>query len=261
MLTKTNSNYSEYKLENNNLFALYQQNPDLRTRNRILELNLGLVKKEVSHWMNQCQENYEDLLQVGSIGLIKAIEKFDLSKNCAFSTFALIQIRGEIQHYLRDRSNSMRIPRHCLELKSQANKLTAELRNKLNRQPTDREIAQKLGISLPEWQDVKLANQNRKPISLDTSIQDQGNKDSLGDLIPDQKYETFQLVEEDRIRLQSALYKLEESTRKAIEFVFLEDLTRKETADKLNVSVVTVSRYIKKGLASMKSHIMTEDFD
>lgn len=258
MPTKT---ASEYKVENDNLFALYKQTHDLNIRNRILELNLGLVKKEASHWTNQCQESYDDLLQVGSIGLIRAIERFDTDKGYAFSSFAIPYVRGEIQHYLRDKGHSIRIPRRCLELKHQANKITISLRDKLNRQPTDREIARELGISFPEWQEIKLANQNREPISLDISTTDQEDKNTIGDLIPDQKYQSFQLAQEDSIRLQNALAQLEEGTRKALEFVFLQDLTQKETADKLGVSVVTVSRRIKKGLASMKRLVTPEDFD
>lgn len=258
MPTKT---ASEYKLENSNLFDEYSKNQDLKIRNRILELNLGLVKKEASHWMNQCQENYDDLLQVGSMGLIRAIERFDMSKGYAFSSFAIPYVRGEIQHYLRDKSHSMRIPRRCLELKNKANKVTTTLRNKLNRQPTDREIAKELGISFPEWQDVKLANQNRQPVSLDISTNDHDDKHTLGDLIPDHQYQSFQLAQEDRIRLQNALSQLEEGTRKALEFVFLQDLTQKETAEKLGVSVVTVSRRLKKGLTSMKCLVTVEDFD
>jgi RNA polymerase sigma-B factor len=258
MTTKTTS---QYKVENNDLFALYQQNKDLKLRNRILELNLGLVKKEASRWLNKCQESYDDLLQVGSMGLIRAVERFDITKGYAFSSFAIPYIRGEIQHYLRDKGHSVRIPRRCLELKSKANKITINLRNKLNRQPTDREIARELGISFPEWQDIKLANQNREPISLDLSTNDQDDKNTLGDLIPDEKYQSFQLAQEDQIRLQNALSQIEEGTRKVLEFVFLKDLTQKETAEQLGVSVVTVSRRLKKGLSSMKSLVTAEDFD
>lgn len=251
---------SEYKIENEKLFTLYQKNQDLKIRNQILELNLGLVKKEVCHWINQCQENYDDLLQVGCLGLIRAIERFDIEKGFAFSTFAIPYIKGEIQHYLRDKGNSIRIPRRCLELKQQSNGVVINLRNKLNRQPTDTEIARELGVSLIQWHEVKLAHQNREPISLDITNNKEDNNNSLVDNLPDHQYHSFQLVQEDKIRLHNALCQLEEGTRKVLEFVFLQDLTQKETAEKLGISVITVSRRVKKGITKMRGLVNQEEF-
>lgn len=251
---------SEYKIENEKLFILYQTNQDLKIRNQILELNLGLVRKEVCHWINQCQENYDDLLQVGCIGLIRAIERFNPEKGFAFSSFAIPYIKGEIQHYLRDKGDSIRIPRRCLELKHQSNRVVVNLRNKLNRQPTDREIAQELGVSLTEWHEVKLAHQNRDPISLDSSNNQEDDKNSLVDCLPDNQYHSFQLVQEDKIRLNNALCQLEDGTRKVLEFVFLQDLTQKETAEKLGISVITVSRRVKKGIAKMRGLVNPDEF-
>ncbi|MGI0481723.1 RNA polymerase sigma factor SigF [Geminocystis sp. CENA526] len=257
MTTRTST---EYKLDNDRLFASYHETQDLNVRNEILQLNLGLVRKEVCHWINQCQENYDDLLQIGCLGLIRAIERFDPTKGYAFSSFALPYIKGEIQHYLRDKGYSIRIPRRCVELKTQSNRIVRQLRSKLNRQPTDREIAKELGISLEEWQDVKLAHQNREPISLDTSINDDNDRNTLADCLPDHQYRSFQLVEEDKIRLNNALAQLEEGTRKVLEFVFLQDLTQKETAEKLGISVITVSRRVKKGITKMRGLIEPEEF-
>lgn len=252
--------HSEYKQENEQLFTCYGQTQDLKVRNRILELNMGLVRKEVCHWLNQCQESYDDLLQVGCLGLIRAIERYNLDKGFAFSSFAIPYIRGEIQHYLRDKGYSVRIPRRCLELKNQSNRIVRELRNKLNRQPTDQEIARELGVSLQEWHDVKLAHQNREPISLDLNTNDDDDRTTLGDCLTDQNYRSFQLAQEDKIRLQNALYQLEDGTRKVLEFVFLQDLTQKETADLLGVSVITVSRRIKKGIVKMRNIIQPDEF-
>lgn len=235
------------------LLNAYRACPSTELRNRLAELNFGLVKKEASHWVAQCQESYEDLLQIGSIGLIRAIERFDASKGNAFSSFALPYIRGEIQHYLRDRSSSIRIPRRWLELQQQSTAITRSLRESLGRQPNDIEIAEALGIELSEWQSVELARQNRSPLSLDAPIRsDEEEPSSLGDTLPDRKYRSFQLAEEDRLRLNQALVKLEERTRQILEFVFLHDLTQKEVADRMGISAVTVSRRVRKGLESLK---------
>ena len=247
------------KLDSLSLFQVYKKQPTTKTRNQIVELNFGLVKREASHWLNQCGETYDDLLQVGSLGLIRAIERFDVEKGAAFSSFAIPYIRGEIQHYLRDKSCTLRIPRRWLESRRKSTSFVRKFREENSRQPTDREIAQHLEIPLKEWQDIKLAHQNRQPLSLDVSVNnDQDSQSSLGDLVPDPKYRSFQLAREDRLRLQQALGQLEDRTRNVLEFVFLQDLTQKETAQRLGISVVTVSRQLKKGL-SLLQESMEED--
>lgn len=232
----------------------YQQSQSAETRNQLVYLNIGLVRREAHYWVNQCTESYEDLLQVGCLGLIRAIERFSPSKGHAFSSFAIPYIRGEIQHYLRDRGCCVRIPRRWLALKQQSVSIIRHLREQLNRQPTDAEVAEALDISLVEWQEIKLAHHNREPLSLDTPVGDEEEgTTSLGDIVPDPRYRSFQLAQEDQIRLQQALVHLEQRTREVLEFVFLHDLTQKEVADLLNISVVTVSRRMKKGLSAMKS--------
>lgn len=250
MLTTVNK---ELKSESLELLREYQTSPTTHLRNRIVQLNIGLVRKEVHHWMQQCTETYDDLLQVGCLGLIRAIERFDMSKGHAFSSFAVPYIRGEIQHYLRDKSPSVRIPRHWLTLQRQATKEIQKLQESLNRHPSDVEVASALKISVIEWQEIKLACRNRAPLSLDAPVQDdEEGAASLGELVPDAGYRSFQLAQEDQIRLQLALGKLEDGTRKVLEFVFLHDLTQKETAERMGISSVTVSRRVKKGLTSLK---------
>lgn len=244
-----------HSLKNDSLQLLreYQKTASAAVRNQLVELNFGLVRKEAHYWSNQCSESYEDLLQVGCLGLIRAIERFELGKGHAFSSFALPYIRGEIQHYLRDRGSSVRIPRRWLTLQRQAQTVAREMQAKLNRQPSDAELAKHLGISSEEWQEIKLACQNRAPLSLDTPMGDEEEgSTSLGELVPDPRYRSFQLAQEDQIRLQQALVQLEKRTREILEFVFLHDLTQKEVAERLDISVVTVSRRVKKGLDSLK---------
>ena len=256
----TNCIAKDIKVNSLNLFQQYQNKPTPQLRNKIVELNFGLVKREANHWLHQCNETYDDLLQVGSLGLIRAIERFDVSKGSAFSSFAIPYIKGEIQHYLRDKSCTLRIPRRWLELKQQSVTYIRSFRTDHNRQPTDTEIARYLDVSLKEWQDIKLAYQNRTPLSLDVSVNnDNESQTSLCDLVPDPKHRSFQLAREDRHRLQQALGQLEDRTRNVLEFVFLQDLTQKETAQKLGISVVTVSRQIKKGLTVLQESMGNEE--
>ncbi|HBE16710.1 MAG TPA: RNA polymerase subunit sigma [Cyanobacteria bacterium UBA11149] len=259
MLTPVNRE-QELKHETLELLKEYRESESRSIRDRVVHLNFGLVRKEAHHWVNQCNESYEDLIQVGCIGLIRAIERFDTTKGTAFSSFAIPYIRGEIQHYLRDRGSSVRIPRRWLALRQQSVAKIQELRLKLNRQPTDAEVAEILQVSVAEWQEIKLADQNREPLSLDTPVNDtEEGTTCLGELVADPRYRSFQLAQEDKIRLQQALANLENRTREILEFVFLHDLTQKEVAELLNISVVTVSRRVKKGLEAMKKLMIGTD--
>lgn len=243
------------------LMQLYQRTPSAQVRNQLVHLNIGLVRREAYHWLHQSNENFDDLMQVGSLGLIRAIERFDLAKGYAFSSFAIPYIRGEIQHYLRDKGCSMRIPRRWQTLYSQSKKVVRDLHITLNRLPNDAEIAAALGITGAEWQEVKLAGRNRSLLSLDAPMLDEDSSSTcLGDMLPDPKYKSFQLAQEDRLRLQQSLYQLEQRTREVLEFVFLHDLTQKETAERLGISSVTVSRRVKQGLKHLKAMMLpTED--
>jgi RNA polymerase sigma-B factor len=248
----------ELKRQTLELLNDYRQSGLPYLRERIVRINLGLVRKEAHYWASQCQESYEDLLQVGSIGLISAIDKFEMTKGCAFSTFAMPYIRGEIQHYLRDKSSIVRVPRRWSELLQKASTVTKSFQVQHQRIPSDREIAQALEISLEEWQEVRVARQNRQPVSLDCPI---GNDDghSMMDMLPDQQYRSFQLTQDDQQRLKQGLVTLEQHTRQILEFVFFYDLTQKQVAEKMDISVITVSRHVKKGVGLLQSFFKEDE--
>lgn len=244
---------TELKRESLQLLRDYHSHPRTTVRNQLVQMNLGLVRKEAHRFVHQSTESFEDLMQVGCLGLIRAIERFEPTKGKAFSSFAIPYIRGEIQHYLRDKSPQVRIPRRWQDLQRQAATLTHQIQDELQRPPTDSEVAQALCISEPEWQQVKLAARNRSLLSLDAPVQQaESESTSLGDMIVDRRYRSFQLVQEDQIRLQQALANLEERTSQVLEFVFFHDLTQKETAERLGISAVTVSRQVKKGITALR---------
>ena len=254
--------HSDLKGTTAELLQLYQRTQQSEIRNQLVQLNLGLVRREAHRWIRQSDESFDDLMQVGSLGLIRAIERFELSKGFAFSSFAIPYIRGEIQHYLRDRSATVRIPRKWQSLAYQSRQAVSILREKFERQPTDQEIANYLEIPLTEWSEVKLAMRNRSLLSLDAPVLDENaDSASLSEMLPDTKYRSFQLAEEDRIRLHQALQQLEERTRNILEFVFLFDLTQKATAERLGISSVTVSRRVKQGLKHLKSLMLSPSED
>lgn len=233
------------------LLVSYRQNPSVRLRNRLVRLNMGLVRKVAHRLANQCAEPYEDLEQCGYMGLITAIERFDPAQGYAFSSFAVPYIRGEILHFLRDRANTVRLPRRWQQLSREGAKVRQDLTMELGRQPSDQELADALDLSMNEWRSVKLAASNRTPLSLNARISSHHQSESamtLGDTLTDTHYQMLQVHEEDRIELQHALDQLEDKTREMIESVFFHQLSRQEVAKRVGVSPVTVTRRIKKGI-------------
>lgn len=236
------------------LLISYYQNPSIELRNKLVKLHTGLVRKMAHQFSHQCTEPYEDLEQIGYFGLIRAIERFNPYQGYAFSSFAIPYIRGEILHFLRDRTGVVKIPRRWQELYNQGQKVRKELAETLGRNPSDIEIARQLQVSIQEWLDSKLAAQNRIALSLDTTVVHHVDSPlTLGDVLPDPRSTALQQQEEDRLQLQGAMNQLEEKTRKAVEFVFLKELSRKEAAKQIGISPMTVTRYLQKGKEQLVS--------
>jgi RNA polymerase sigma-B factor len=246
------------------LLISYHQNPTVRVRNQLVQMNTGLVRKIAHRVSHQCAEPYEDLEQIGYLGLIRAIERFNPNQGCAFSSFAVPYIRGEMLHFLRDRAGTVKIPRRWQQLNKEGQRARDQLTEEMGRQPTDDEIATVLGVTVNEWRESKLAAKNRLPLSLDATVcQQLDSPMTLGDTLPDARYQALQILEEDRQQLQKALSQLEDKTRQAIEYVFLHDLSRKEVAEQIGVSPMTVTRRIHRGIQQMMSllqpHMMQTD--
>jgi RNA polymerase sigma-B factor len=130
----------------------------------------------------------------------------------------------------------------------------------LGRQPQDSEVAEQLGVSVNDWREIKLAGKNRSPLSLDATISQQADTTvTLGDMLPDGHYQVLQQFEEDRQQLQRALSQLEDKTRAAIELVFFSDLSRKEVAERIEVSPMTVTRRIQRGIQQMVTYLQPQD--
>jgi RNA polymerase sigma-B factor len=145
-----------------------------------------------------------------------------------------------------------------MDLQQQSVRVMQKLRNTLQREPSAQEIANALGVTLIEWQEAKLACQNRAPLSLDAPIRsEEEDAASIGDLVADPK-SNMQLQQDEKFRLQQALAVLEQRTREIVEFVFIEDLPQREVAKMLGVSAVTISRQLKKGLSTLRCVLESE---
>ncbi len=236
------------------LFCRYSREPSLALRNKLVQMNMGLVRKVAHQLKGQNLEPYEDLEQVGYLGLILAIERFSPSQGTAFSSFAVPYIRGEILHYLRDKSTVLRIPRRFQERYSKGKTLQKKLTLTLGRAANEEEVAQALGISLAEWQDCLSIGQHRFLVSLDAPLGiRQDCSSTLVDILPDVRGQAKQSQEEERSHLQVALRQLGERTQAAIEYVFLRELPRKEAARELGINPMTVTRHLHKGLVELET--------
>jgi RNA polymerase sigma-B factor len=120
----------------------------------------------VHRWVNKCNESYEDLYQIGFLGLLKAVERFESELGHAFSSFAVPYIQGEIQHYLRDNASQLKIPRSSIEKLSKIRRLRKQF-IALGRQVNEVDVAAKLGISAQEWESLKLTVSRRLTVSWD----------------------------------------------------------------------------------------------
>jgi RNA polymerase sigma-B factor len=223
------------------LLMAYRQNPSVHLRNRVVNLNLGLVRKVAHRLAAQSPMPFEDLEQVGYLGLITAVERFDPAQGYAFSSFAVPYIRGEILHFLRDRASSVRIPRSLQQLRNEGEKAAQALILKLGRQPNDM---------------VKLSSLNRTPMSLDARIQSGSHQSvdtamTLGDTLMDLGNPISSGNVDEYLDLQHALNQLEAKTREMIESVFIHQVPRQVVAQRTGVSPVTVTRRIKKGIEEL----------
>ncbi len=240
--------------ELDSLIAAYKQCKDERKKHlihlQILEISMEYVKKVASGISAQSGIPNEDLVQVGSIGLIKAIELFDSRKPAKFKTYAGYLIRGEIKHYLRDKASIIRAPRELQELVSKISLAIKELKSEGFDEPTEDQIAELTGIDVEKVQDVLDLELSISTLSLDQTISSSNDEDemTLVDKIPAGDYQEFLTSYENKIMLASAINKLPDELREIIELSYYHDLNQREIAEKKNISQMQVSRRLKKAI-------------
>ena len=223
---------------------------DKKAREEFINGNLKLVLSGVRKFNNR-GENVDDLFQVGCIGLIKAIDNFDLSQNVLFSTYAVPMIIGEIRRHLRD-NNSIRVSRSLRDIAYKALQAKEALILKNNREPTIDEVAKEIGISKEEIANALDAIQD--PVSLYEPIYNDG-ADSLFlmDQIGDEKNKDENWVED--IAISEGLKKLNNREQMIIRKRFFDGKTQMEVADEIGISQAQVSRLEKSALLHMRKSI------
>ncbi|WP_053219335.1 RNA polymerase sporulation sigma factor SigF [Virgibacillus senegalensis] len=223
------------------------QKGDQCSRDRLVESNVRLVWSVVQRFINRGYDP-DDLFQIGCIGLLKSIDKFDLSYDVRFSTYAVPMIIGEIQRFIRD-DGSVKVSRSLKETGNKIRKAKDELTKTLGRGPTVSELADKLEISPEEV--VHAQEASKLPHSIhETVYENDGDPITLLDQIAEQDTKWF-----DKIALQDAIRNLEKRERLIVYLRYYKDQTQSEVAERLGISQVQVSRLEKRILQYIKDQI------
>ena len=227
---------------------LKSQDGDEQAKEQIVNSNIRLIWSVVQRFLNRGYEA-DDLFQIGAIGLLKAVDKFDMSFDVRFSTYAVPMIIGEIQRFIRD-DGTVKVSRSLKETANKVRKAKDELAKEIGRLPTIKEIADRLQIS-PE--DVIFAQEaNRAPTSIhETVFENDGDPITLMDQISDESQNKWF----DKIALQEAINHLSERERLIVYLRYFKDQTQSEVAERLGISQVQVSRLEKKILAAIKDQM------
>jgi RNA polymerase sporulation-specific sigma factor len=226
------------------------QSGETSARDKLINGNLRLVLSVIQRFTNR-GEYVDDLFQVGCIGLMKAIDNFDLGQNVKFSTYAVPMIIGEIRRYLRD-NNPIRVSRSLRDIAYKALQVRDALVNKHSREPSITEIANEL--SLPREDVIFALDAIQEPISLFEPIyHDGGDPIFVMDQIGDEKNLDANWLE--GIAVREALRKLSEREKLILSLRFFEGKTQMEVADEIGISQAQVSRLEKAALSHMKKHV------
>lgn len=237
-------------LEKTRTLIMRAQQGDLEAKELLVEQNLGLVWSLVKRFSNRGYD-LDDLFQVGSIGLLKSIEKFDLKYQVAFSTYAVPMIVGEIKRFLRD-DGIIKVSRSLKDLASKARTAKEEFQRKVNREPTLKEISDILNI--PAEEIAASLEANSEVESLNAVINPNSNTSiTLAEKIdqsPDEQKNIF-----ENIFLKEIISTLSTIERQIVNYRYFEDLTQLEIATRLGVSQVQISRIEKRVLEKLRQSI------
>ncbi len=238
------------------LFRLYKEKGDEEARDQLIVSHLNLVRFLASKFKNR-GEPLDDLVQVGTIGLIKAIDRFDPERGLEFTTYATPTILGEIKRHFRDKGWSIRVPRRLQELSAKVNQATDELTVELQRSPSVEEIAAKLGVGAEEILEAMESSGAYTSVSLEAGGSSEDDEapaliDRLGSVDEDLD------ASDDRMVIDDAISDFSLREQEIVRMRFIDGLTQVEIAKRLGVSQVQVSRLLRRTLRKIQDKIDPE---
>ena len=221
-------------------------------RDALVNLHLPLVEHCARRFRNR-GEPLEDLVQVGTIGLIKSIDRFDLERGVEFSTYATPTIIGEIKRYFRDKGWAIRVPRRLQELRMQIGSASAELTQALGRSPTPRELAERIGCSVEDILEGIESSNAYSTLSLDAGDGDEDGAatmlDALG--VDDQNLEHVEIRES----IKPLLDRLGAREKRILLLRFFKNMTQSQIAEEIGVSQMHVSRLLNRTLEELRTSL------
>jgi RNA polymerase sigma-B factor len=222
----------------------------LRVRGELVELHLTLVEHCARRFQNRC-EPVEDLVQVGTIGLIKAVDRFDTARGVEFSTYATPTILGEIKRHFRDKGWAVRVPRRLQELRMSISSATGELSQKLGRSPTPQEVAEHIGVNVEDVLAGLESANAYTALSLDSADEDGPGSmlDTIGAV--DEALENIEIRESIRPLIES----LPTRERQILLLRFFRQMTQSQIAAEIGISQMHVSRLLTRTLADLRESI------
>ena len=224
-------------------------------RNTLIEMNMSLVRFAAGRFRGR-GDDMEDIVQTGMIGLIKAIDRFELSREVEFTSFALPYIVGEIKRFFRDTTWAVHVPRRLQEARVHLARATEELRSRLGRTPTVKELSELMSLPEDEVREARLASNGYNSTSLDAAIgSSEDGETALADFIGADD-QALELVE-DFHALAPMIAALDERDRQIIQMRFAEELTQAQIGERLGVSQMHVSRLLSRCLARLREGMLS----
>ena len=225
----------------------------IECREELVRLHLPLVDHCARRFMNR-GEPLDDLVQVGTIGLIKSVDRFDSERGVEFSTYATPTILGEIKRYFRDKGWAIRVPRRLQELRMSISSVTGDMSQELGRSPTPREIAEKLGVTVEEVMEGLESANAYSTLSLDAGdSSDEGSGNSMLDTlgVDDDGLEHVEIRES----IKPLIEQLPPREKRILLLRFFRGMTQSQIAEEIGVSQMHVSRLLNRTLAQLRSSL------
>jgi RNA polymerase sigma-B factor len=245
------------RIDDKILLRRYHEDGDLQAREQLIEQYMSLVRSLARRYSYR-GEQLEDLVQIGAIGLIKAIDRFDLERGVELTTYATPNIIGEIKRHFRDKGWSVRVPRGLQELNVQLSRLVEQLTVQLGRSPTIPELAKAAGVE--EEEVLEALESGRAYTSLSLSVGGGGGDDDDLDPLESLGTEEHQYeVSEDRAVLAPGFKALDARERKILQLRFFEGLTQSQIAQQVGISQMHVSRLIRRSLEKIRETIAEDE--
>lgn len=238
------------------LFRRYKEEGDMDAREKLVMSHLNLVRFLANKFKNR-GEAIDDLMQVGYLGLLKAIDRFDPARGLEFTTYATPTIMGEIKRHFRDKGWSVRVPRRLQELSAKVNQATDELTTELQRSPTVEEIARYLDATVDEVLEAMESSSAYSSVPLEAP--GSSDSDDAPSVLDRYASEDSELAfTDDRLVIEEALAGFSPREREVIELRFVKGMTQIEIAQKLGISQVQVSRLLRRTLKKIQDKIDPE---